>query len=428
MVVEGRPPDAQLAGDAIDAQRVEAFVVDDPPRPRQNVVPPYITAKLLERMRNGTTEMVDSVMRLDGKIFMDPAIARLERRAVFTVAPFVAAHCSELPNPTDFITKRLPMNEVIIARGADGVVRTFVNQCRHRGATIESRESGQCRAFSCPYHGWSYELDGALRNITFADTFGEVDTSAMGLIELPTEERHGLVWVIEDPDATIDVSAYLGPDTESAIASYRIDEMMLFRGRAFDEAVNWKIMHDAFLDGYHIKFAHPQSANRMVHTNIYVVEDHGSHARFASPRKTLDAWLDHDPGPDDPMADHVMLTHFLGPNNTLLQLGDNYQLLSFYPINDDPAFSRMEMRLIVPRLEDSGIGEDEWTAKWEKNWHILQMVLAQEDFPILRGIQKAYGSEHREATILGRNEVLNQAFHREVASLRDAYAAAHPDC
>jgi hypothetical protein len=172
--------------------------------------------------------------------------------------------------------------------------------------------------------------------------------------------------------------------------------MQLSRGRAFDEPVNWKIMHDAFLDGYHIKFADPTTANSVVHTNIDVIEDHGRHARFASPRKSLDAWLDRDPLPDEPMAEHVMLSHFIGPNNTLLQLGDNYQLLSFYPTDDNPAWLRMEMRLMVPTLETSGETEAEWTARWEKNWHILQMVLAEEDFPILRGIQRAYSTADRQ--------------------------------
>ena len=182
-------------------------------------------------------------------------------------------------------------------------------------------------------------------------------------------------------------------------------------------------MHDAFLDGYHIKFAHPNSAGRVIHTNTYVVEDYERHARFISPRKSLDGWLEHDPGEDEQMVEHVMLTHFIGPNCTLLQLPDNFQVLTFYPVSDDPFESHMEMRLLVPPREQSGLDEEAWKAKWDKNWYILQKVLAGEDFPILRGIQKAYGNEVSTPTVLGRNEILNQAFHREIAHLR----AATPD-
>ncbi len=388
--------------------------------------PAELVANLLTHLRNGTTDLCQDVVRLPAEIFTDPDIQRLEIDGVFGTVPFIAAHSSEIPAPHDFITKRLPRNEVVITRQPDGSVKTFVNMCRHRGATLLAEESGHCRIFSCPYHGWSYDTDGALRSITYPETFGSVDTGSMGLVELPTEERHGFVWVVDDQDASIDVATWLGDDMDAILSSYGLEGYHCFRARSFDEPVNWKIMHDAFLDGYHIKYAHPNSAGRLIHTNVYTVEDFGHHARFGSPRKSLDEWMERDPDLDTEwLLPHVMVTHFVGPNCTLLQLQDNFQLLSFYPISDNPSESRMEMRVIVPPLEQSGLDEEAWTAKWEKNWHILQMVLAQEDFPVLRGIQKAYGSASRSSspTVLGRNEVLNQAFHREVARLRDAARA-----
>jgi phenylpropionate dioxygenase-like ring-hydroxylating dioxygenase large terminal subunit len=279
---------------------------------------------------------------------------------------------------------------------------------------------GHCRIFSCPYHSWSYDLDGALRKITYADTYGEIDVSGLGLVELPCEERHGFVWVIDEPGRPIDVAEWLGPDTDSFLASYDMASLECYAHGTFEEPVNWKVMHDAFLDGYHIKFAHPNSAGRVVHTNTYVVEDFGNHARFISPRKSLDGWLDRDPTSDENLVEHVMLTHFIGPNCTLLLLPDNIQVLTFYPISDNPAESRMEMRLLVPPRERSGMDEAGFRKKWDKNWHILQTVLAGEDFPILRSIQRTYANATATPTMLGRNEILNQAFHREVAKLRDA--------
>jgi hypothetical protein len=112
------------------------------------------------------------------------------------------------------------------------------------------------------------------------------------------------------------------------------------------------------------------------------------------------------------------VTHFVSPNCTLLQLDDNFQVLTFYPISDDPFSARMEMRVLVPTLEDSGLDEERWTAKWDKNWHILGLVLTGEDFPILRDIQRNYANRSASPTILGRNEVLNQAFHRDIEHLR----------
>ena len=373
---------------------------------------------LVERLRAGTTEMCDEVVELAPAIFADPEVARRERVGVFGRVPFIAAHRSELPAPHDYVAKKLPRNDVVIIRVADGSVRTFVNMCRHRGAELVAEGDGHCRIFSCPYHGWSYDLDGSLRKITYAESYGEVDTSRLGLVELPCEERHGFIWVVDDPQATIDVAEWLGPATDGFLASYDIGSLECYAHGTFEEPVNWKIMHDAFLDGYHIKFAHPNSAARVVHTNTYVVEDFGSHARFISPRRSLDAWLERDPTPDEDMVNHVMLTHFIGPNCTLLLLPDNIQVLTFYPISDNPAESRMEMRLLVPSQAISGLDEQAFRGKWDKNWHILQTVLAGEDFPILRGIQRSYANATATPSVLGRNEILNQAFHREVAKLR----------
>ena len=310
--------------------------------------PPEMVRGLLEHLRNGTTDQADEVCRLDPSLFTDPDVARRERDGVFGQVPFIAAHCSELPQPHDFITKRLPRNQAILVRGGDGVVRAFVNICRHRGATLEYEAAGHCRVFSCQYHGWSYDLDGRLRAITFADSFGDVDTAELGLVQLPCEERHGFVWVVDNPDASIDVAAWLGPETDGFLRSYGIEHLQCYQAGLFEEPVNWKILHDAFLDGYHIKFAHPNSAGRIIHSNTYVVEDYARHTRFISPRKSLDAWLDHDPEEGESMVEHVMLTHFLGPNCTLLQLPDNFQVLTFYPVSDNPAEGRMEMRLLVP--------------------------------------------------------------------------------
>jgi phenylpropionate dioxygenase-like ring-hydroxylating dioxygenase large terminal subunit len=381
---------------------------------------PDIAESLVERLRthlrNGTTDQCPEVMHLPRKNFTDASIAEAERRKIFGRVPFIAAHSSELPEPNSFVTRPLPRNEAVLVRGDDGRVRTFVNMCRHRGALLEPRDEGTCRVFSCIYHGWSYNLDGSLRNITYSSSFGDVDTSSLGLVELPTEEHAGFVWVVDDPQGSIDVTAWLGPDFDEILSSYELDGFVCYRLGVFDEPANWKVLHDAFLDGYHIKFAHPLSAGKHIHTNVYAVDDYGSHARFASPRKSLDRWLDDEPG-DEPLSWHMTLSHFVGPNCTLLRHRDHFQLLSFFPSRTDPLTSRMEMRLLVPSLGASGLHEDAWRAKWDKNWDILMQVLRDEDFPVLRNLQRATTSESGGPLILGRNEVLNQAFHREIARL-----------
>jgi phenylpropionate dioxygenase-like ring-hydroxylating dioxygenase large terminal subunit len=372
--------------------------------------------RALDHLRNQTTDDYGSIGSFEATDFTDPGIAARERDLVFGRVPSIVAHTSELPEPHDFLTLRMPRNQIIVVRQKDGGVKAFVNLCRHRGALLEEREKGRCRLFSCGYHRWSYDTDGTLRTVTRGSTFGEIDRADHGLVELPTQERHGFIWLVDDADADIDVADWLGPDMDGVLAQYGLADLVAFQAEGFEEPVNWKIMQDAFLDGYHIQYAHPNTAAKHVHTNVQAFEDFGRHCRFIAPRKTIDRWIDEDPG-DRSLAKHVIETHFLMPNSTLLRQPDHFQLLTFRPHPKDPGRSRMEMRLIVPKVEDSGMDEESWSRLWAKNWKILLAVLHQEDFPLLRGSQSGMESASAGPMLLGRNEIANHVFHRELRRL-----------
>ncbi|HWU33450.1 MAG TPA: aromatic ring-hydroxylating dioxygenase subunit alpha [Marmoricola sp.] len=372
--------------------------------------------RALEHLKNDTTDQFDGVEYFEAVEFMDPDLAARERDRVFGRVPTIIAHGSEIPNTYDFKNVQMPRNKVIISRQKDGGVKALVNLCRHRGALLETEGCGKRRLFSCPYHRWSYDIDGTLRTITRDNTVGEVDRSTLGLVELPCEERHGFIWVIDDASATIDVAAWLGPEMDTILGGYHLDGLTCIREEGFEEPVNWKIMQDAFLDGYHIQYAHPNTAGKQIHTNVMAFEDFGAHCRFVAPRKTIDRWLEEDPR-DESLVDYVTETHFLGPNSTLLKQPDHFQLLTFRPHHESPTHSVMEMRLIVPSPEEAGLSQEQWERRWEKNWQILLDVLHSEDFPVLRASQAGMSSQNAGRMVLGRNEVANQLFRRLMKEL-----------
>lgn len=372
--------------------------------------------RALELLRNGTTDKFDEVVGFSAREFTDPVLAQEERDYIFGRVPSIVTHGSELARPYDFMTVQMPRNNVIVVRQDDGSVKAFVNACRHRGALLEEKEKGRCRFFSCPYHRWSYDPNGSLRMITRDSTFGEVDRSEHGLVELPCEERHGFIWLVDNARASIDVADWLGAEMDTILAGYRLDELECVRAAGFDEPANWKIMQDAFLDGYHIQYAHPNTAGKIVHTNVMAFEDFGRHCRFIAPRKSIDRWLEEDPG-NRPLDRHVIETHFLLPNSTMLRQPDHFQLLTFRPHPSEPSRCRMEQRLIVTPMDKSGMDERHWNQLWEKNWQILLAVLHNEDFPLLRNSQRALASADAADMLLGRNETANQVFRRETKKL-----------
>ena len=363
-----------------------------------------IAARLFEHIDNTTCDLAPGLMMVDPAIYSDPDIAKLEQERIFDRVPVLAAHTSQLPNPNDFVTIDLPGNRVLLVRQENGQVKAFVNACRHRGACLVENESGHRRVFACGYHGWTYNCDGGLRSIPYGDTFGEIDRAEYGLTELPCEERYGLVWVVQRPGAPIDVADWMGPEMDDILGGYHLEHFDMIRMSSFDEDMNWKVAEDAFVDGYHLKFVHPNSAGPYFYTNIQVVQDFGRHLRAVTPRKVLDQIRF---TPDAPIDPFVTVGNFLMPNTTILRHSDHYETLTFVPHPTDPNRSRMDVRLLVPPVTS-----DEERALWEKNYDILVNTVILEDLPLNRQLQATLRGRGLKPLILGRNEMGNQAFHR----------------
>ena len=380
--------------------------------------------RVLDHLRNRTTDEYHSTATISPREYTDPERAQRERDLVFGRVPTIVAHRSELPEPMDFVSLQMPRNNIIVMRQADGSVKGFVNACRHRGGRLIEEPSGSARLFSCPYHRWSYNPDGSLRAITREQSVGELDHSCLGLVEVPVEERHGLIWVVDSSAATIDVADWLGPEMDAIMGAYEIEELVCFRSQQFIEPTNWKFMQDGFLDGYHIQYAHANTAGKVVHTNISALDDYGRHAHWLKPRKSMDRFLEEDPG-DARLDEHVIETQFLAPNTTLIHLHDHFEALTFRPDPVDPGRSVMDMRVIVPTPAASGLSPQEWEARWDKNWKILLAVLIDEDFPLLRGQQQAVSNPDAGDLVLGRNELANHIFRREMQRLLGEVAAPY---
>lgn len=374
--------------------------------------------RLLTHLKDATTDGFDRIEPFGPADYRDPALAERERDRVFGAVPFIVAHGSEVAEPFDFLSVQLPRNNVVIVRQRDGSLRAFVNACRHRGAQLVEEPSGRCRLFSCPYHRWSYDPDGSLRTVTLDGTFGDFDRTEFGLVRLPVEERHGFVWIVDNADAEIDVAAWLGPETDALLAGYGIDALVSVTPHTFERPTNWKIMQDGFLDNYHVKYAHPNTAGKVLHTNAIALQDFGRHFWFLAARKSIDRFLTEDPG-GAPMDKHVIESVFLAPNSMLLKHATHVELLTFRPCGADPGRSTMEMRIMAPSQEATGLSEEKWRERWEKNWRIMISIIHDEDFPILAGSQNAMFNQDAGTMLLGRNEIASHLFRREIRRLID---------
>jgi phenylpropionate dioxygenase-like ring-hydroxylating dioxygenase large terminal subunit len=174
----------------------------------------------------------------------------------------VAGRADDIPEPGDWIEHRLFDQSYVLVRGRDEKVRGFVNACRHRGNAFCDGKGGKAARFTCPYHNWSYGLDGQLLAVAKPDFDGTVEDfvgakEELGLIEVPVECFAGFVFLNPDREAA-PLADFLG-EVAGLLAPYRLEEMVPV-GLNVREALdcNWKVVMDAFQEGYHIQGVHPE--------------------------------------------------------------------------------------------------------------------------------------------------------------------------
>ena len=378
--------------------------------------PAAVTKALLRHVADRTTDQFPSTRSIPAADYHDAELMARERELIFGRVPIVAAHSTDLPDAHSFRTVRLPNNEAVLVRQPNGTVKAFVNACRHRGSRLVTDEAGSSRVFTCGYHGWAYKPDGSLAAVTRERNFGDVDRSCHSLVELPVEERHGLIWVIDRVGAQIDLPEWLGPELDSALSTYDLDGYFSYRTMTIDEPLNWKTLMDGFVDNYHIDVVHPSSVAPYFHSDTMVYRRLGRHGRTIAPRTSIAAIAD-DASPEAVLGHHVTVGYSIMPNVMLLRQPDHFELLHFLPHPSDPCRATMEMRLLVPEPPQT----DKQERYWAKNWDLLVSALHDEDLVLLRGQQSALGNQGAGAVTFGRNEIVNQVFHEWLdASLSSA--------
>ena len=200
-------------------------------------------------------------MRVRTDRYSDPEYTRRERERLWMRVWQVVGRITDVPEAGDWMEHRLFDQSYVVVRGRDGVIRGFVNACRHRGnAFCEGK--GHAARFTCPYHNWSFGLDGKLLAVAKPDFEGSVEDfvgskEELGLIEVPVDTFAGFIFLNPDKNAE-PLTEFLGEAVE-LLAPYRVDEMVPFALNVREKLeCNWKVVIDAFQEGYHIQGVHPE--------------------------------------------------------------------------------------------------------------------------------------------------------------------------
>jgi phenylpropionate dioxygenase-like ring-hydroxylating dioxygenase large terminal subunit len=192
-----------------------------------------------------------------------PAITRLELERVLRPSWQLVCHISNVPNAGDYLTFELGPDSIVVLRDREGVLRAYHNVCRHRAARL-LEQSGSCPgSITCPYHGWTYNLDGSLRGTPVRESFPGLDRAQHGLIQVRLEIMAGLVFVCLQGDPPSPAS--LWGDMLADFEPYQFENMQpLFPMYTEAWDVDWKVAMDNYLESYHVPIGHPGLARMMV--------------------------------------------------------------------------------------------------------------------------------------------------------------------
>lgn len=365
--------------------------------------------RLKRHIEQRTTDLAEAVVAYDPSIYSDRALADAEFASIFSRMPVLACHGSQLAKPGDFVTVQLARSSALIVRGQDGTVQAFLNVCRHRGAKLVDQPSGSASVFRCRYHAWTYSADGgALKSLPQAASFGMQPCAERGLLRLPAVEFHGLVWVLEDPEGTLDLPAWLGEEFCRFFEDYGVGGYHFARATELPVNLNWKAGMDGYMDTYHLGILHHQSIGPYLHGGIIAFDPIGRHARWTVARKKLDTVLHEDPATLD-LFRYVIGGHLVFPNLELTIEPDHLELVTFTPHPTDPARSIYRVLFLTPsRLETP-----EQQARFDRSWSILMSAVRDEDLPVGEAVQSGTSTPKMGTLLLGRNEIANQHFYRQ---------------
>ena len=359
--------------------------------------------RVFNHIDNSTTDLGERVWREPSDNYysqerFDAEIAMLKRLPV--------AYCpsAALPDKGSYIARSSAGTPLVVVRGLDGVVRAFINACRHRGMQVASG-SGCSRAFVCPYHAWTYNLEGNLKHIPGQEGFPGVDAKQHGLVEVSAREKGGIVYVMQRGEITEDMLEdcldYFSPEQQK----FETEEMV-------DEA-NWKILNETLMEGYHIKSLHRETFYPYGLDNINLVEIYGANSRVTYPFRRIEKMR--DVAPDQRRIDGLVTSVYLVfPTASVSVLSKHTNLAILEPLS--PTSSRWVLYRMVNRAVD---GKDIPLEEAQRDALFVGDSGQIEDREAARAIQQSVSSNGNTHFTFGHFESAIVNFHQHLAKYLD---------
>lgn len=374
-------------------------------------------AKLIETARRsiahakaGTVDQVEDVYRVPATNYYEPERWRLEMEGIFKRLPLVLGFSTELRDPGSYRAMTVADTPVLLTRIKDGSIRGFLNVCSHRGAVVVPEGTGSGRRFTCPYHAWAYDNEGALLGVYKSKDFGAVDKKCLGLTPLPVAERAGLIFGSLTPDSPVDLDTFLCGYDEM-LAHLGFEDCVLV-GRQQVEGPNWKVAYDGYLDFYHLPVLHKDTFGPDFPSDA-LYDAWGPHQRVSGIHPKPESV--ENLGDEEWDLEHLITgvwTVFPHVSIANFEAGIKLYMVSQLFPGATPDESLTVQNFLAPQEPDA-----EQRKKIEETMGFLMHVVRDEDYYTGNLIQKTVKTGAKSEFVFGRNEGGGQRFHRWVEAL-----------
>src|ERR1700682_2655631 len=204
--------------------------------------------------------------------YFDPELAKLEHSAVFANTWQVVGRTEQVRDTGTFLTADAAGEPIVFVRGEDGLLRAFYNVCRHHAAAVVTEAQGCAKQFRCPYHGWTYGIDGALKGMVEFGGVCDFDRAKNGLVPIRVDTWENFVFVNLDGRAA-PLKDFLGAVPGLVAPLELANKLHFFDRRIYTLNCNWKVYVDNYLDGgYHVPHAHKGLSSVIEYTK-YTIEN-----------------------------------------------------------------------------------------------------------------------------------------------------------
>ncbi len=370
----------------------------------------HVAQRILDHIEHGTTDLGQDIWRepLDNYRSSERLAAEVQFALRRSPTPFCPS--AALPDVGSYVARDAAGTPLLAVRTPDGTVRAFRNACRHRGVQLATG-AGCAKAFTCPYHGWSYALDGQLLGVPHEHGFPGLDKALHGLVPVNVEVRCGMVFITQDEPGLTDRSLDELPEL---IAPHQ----QLFATKESEIAANWKIMLEGFLEGYHIRPTHRESFYPYGFDNLNIIELFGRNSRVTFPFRRI-AKLKDVPLGDWRVEGLLTYVYHLFPNVLITILSHHTNVIILEPVALD------RTKIITYTLTNRGSSDLEMRETVERDTRFVDQTGAAEDRAVICAIQRGLASGANSVFTYGLFESAIVHFHRSLdAVLEQAQVAS----